>query len=264
MNGQARMRALALDFDGVICESAREAYRVALTTYRALVAPGFAPGAERDEALYEAFLALMPLGNRAEDYAIALAALEQGRSIPDQTAYDAFRGELDERLLQSFHRRFYSERDAWRERDLAGWLAELRPYPGICALLRRHAGEVSLCIATAKDRRSVHTLLASYGIADLFPEGTVLDKETGVSKREHLLAIARRSQAQPEEVTFVDDKVNHLEDVAGLGVRCVLAAWGYNGARERAIAAQRGFLVCELPELEPRVFGPTGAPAKLP
>ena len=154
--------------------------------------------------------------------------------------------------------RFYRERDAWRARDPAGWLAQLRPYPGMCALLRRRASEVFLCIATAKDRGSVHALLASYGIADLFAEGAVLDKETGVSKREHLLAIAEQARARPEEITFVDDKVNHLEDVAGLGVRCVLAAWGYNGARERAIAERRGFLVCELAELETRLFGRVG------
>ena len=38
------------------------------------------------------------------------------------------------------------------------------------------------------------------------------------------------------ELTFVDDKLNHLETVAPLGVRCVLAAWGYNGERERRAA----------------------------
>jgi hypothetical protein len=48
--------------------------------------------------------------------------------------------------------------------------------------------------------------------------------------------------------------VSHLEDVAGLGARCVLAAWGYNGARERRIAEVRGFLVCELVDFEARVF----------
>jgi phosphoglycolate phosphatase-like HAD superfamily hydrolase len=248
------MRALALDFDGVICDSAREAFLVALATYRALLSPGFARG-ERDPTLFGEFVALMPLGNGATDYAIALAAIERGRALPDQAAYDAFRRELDPSALRAYHKQFYRDRAAWMKRDLADWHAHMRPYPGICELLRRRAGEVALAIATAKDRHSVRALLTRYGIADLFPEGAVLDKETSDSKRVHVQRIAERAGVAVRDVTFVDVKVNHLEEVAGLGARCVLAAWGYNGERERRIAAAHGFLVCGLAELETRVFG---------
>ena len=146
-------------------------------------------------------------------------------------------------------------RAAWAERDPAGWLAELAPYPGLCALLRRRAGDVRLAIATAKDRGSVRRLLAAYGIAELFPDGFVLDKEAGERKRQHVEQLADRAGIAPAEVTFVDDKVNHLEDVAGLGARCVLASWGYNGPRERRIAEARGFLICGLDDFERQVFG---------
>jgi len=247
------MRALALDFDGVLCDSAREAFAVALRTYRRVISRELARD-EADEALFAEFLALMPLGNRAEDYAIALAALARGRALEDQAAYDAFRRELDPQALRAFHKQFYRERAAWLERDPAGWHALMRPYPGLCELLRSRAGQVELWIATAKDRRSVRELLGHYRIADLFPEHAVLDKETAVAKREHVRLIADRAGVPTAEVTFVDDKVNHLEDVAEIGARCVLAAWGYNGPRERQIANARGFLVCELGDLEARVF----------
>jgi phosphoglycolate phosphatase-like HAD superfamily hydrolase len=249
------MRALALDFDGVICDSAREAFVVAVRTHRRVLSPGFARN-ELDAALFAEFVALMPLGNRAEDYAIALCAIERGRALADQAEYDAFRRELDPAALRAFHKQFYRERAAWMRRDAAGWHAHMRPYPGLCELLRRRAGDAGLWIATAKDRHSVRALLEHYGIADLFPEGAVLDKETSVSKREHVRCVAERAGVAPSEVTFVDDKVSHLEDVAALGARCALAAWGYNGARERRSAAARGFLVCELADFEAQVFGP--------
>jgi len=247
------VRVLALDFDGVICDSAREAFVVALRTYRRVLSPAFVRG-ERDEALFAEFVARMPLGNRAEDYAIALTSIERGRRLEDQAAYDAFRAELDAAALRAFHKQFYRERAAWMQRDSAGWHSQMRAYPGICELLRRRAGEVVLAIATAKDRRSVRALLTHYGVAALFPEDAVLDKETSASKREHVRLIAERAGTALSEVTFVDDKVSHLEDVAGLGARCVLAAWGYNGARERRIAEARGFLVCELADFEARIF----------
>jgi hypothetical protein len=85
-------RALALDFDGVISDSAPEAFVVALRTYVELhpesglcerakrLSDGAAPppDAVLGDELYAGFLELMPLGNRAEDYAVILSALDGG------------------------------------------------------------------------------------------------------------------------------------------------------------------------------------------
>ncbi len=249
------MKALALDFDGVISDSARECFRVALTTWGRLHPDSSLAGAEPGDAtLYRGFLALLPLGNRAEDFGVALSALDARARIPDQAAYDAFRARWSAQELARFHERFYAERRAWQDRDPAGWRRLVAPYAELLDVLRRHAGEVELAIATAKDARSVGVLLEDYGVADLFPADRILDKETGVSKRAHLEALRERLGVAPEEITFLDDKVNHLEAVAGLGVRCALAAWGYNGEREWRRARERGFAVCRLDDVEATLF----------
>ncbi len=245
------MKLLALDFDGVIADSAREAFTVALRSYRELC-PG--SGLTGDAALYAGFLELMPLGNRAEDYGVVLRALELGAALPDQPAYDAFRDTQDAAWLRGFHRHFYRVRAALAESDRAAWLALMAPYAKLLAVLRRRAGEAELAIATAKDRRSVRVLLEAYGAADLFPEDLVLDKETGVSKAAHLLHLQRRLGIPFAEITFVDDKTNHLDSVAGLGVRCGLATWGYNGPREVAWARAQGYLVLSLDDVEARLY----------
>jgi phosphoglycolate phosphatase-like HAD superfamily hydrolase len=121
-------------------------------------------------------------------------------------------------------------------------------------LLRRRSGDTVLAIATSKDRRSAGRLLAAYGIADLFPDGRILDKEAGVTKRIHLELLGEQHGFAYPEMTFVDDKVNHLESVAPLGVRCALAGWGYNGAREARLARAAGHLVLELADLEAQLF----------
>ena len=250
------MKLLALDFDGVICDSASEAFVVAVRTF-AEVFPEhpLGPAAEQSAELLAGFIEHMPLGNRAEDYAVVLAAIAREVPLPDQAAYDAFRARAEPVRLRAFHKRFYRVRAAWAEADPAGWLARMAPYPGFCELLHRRASEVRLAIATAKDRGSVRKLLAAYAVADLFPEGFVLDKDAGEQKRDHVAKLAALAGCAPAEVTFVDDKLNHLEDVAALGARCVLAAWGYNGPRERRSAEARGFLVCGLGDFEARVFG---------
>lgn len=253
------MKLLVLDFDGVISDSAREAFVVALRTYRAVWPKTQLPDlADADDApdLYRAFLDAMPLGNRAEDYAVVLASLEQGCELADQASYDAFFETRDPEELEAFHDRFYEVRGAWAARDPEGWLDQMKPYPEIREVLRRHAKDVTLAIATAKDRASVGRLLRRYGIADLFPPERVLDKEAGRSKRAHLEVLAQRTGTPLHEILFVDDKLNHLGSVRSLGVSCGLAAWGYNGPREQALARAAGYRVLTLEGLESELFAP--------
>ena len=251
------MKLLVLDFDGVISNSARECFEVALRTYRRLGRLG--AGAARlekrsPEALYQAFVELMPLGNRAEDFAIALVALENRVALSDQADYDRYRARLDEERLESFHAAFYRERETLAAEDPARWNALLEPYPEFVDLLKRRAGSCPYAIATAKDRPTVLTLLARYGLRDLFPDALIRDKESGVSKRAHHRALAEATGIAPSEMVFIDDKVNHLQSVAELGVRGVLAAWGFNGERERRLARDRGFSVCGLDRIESELF----------
>ena len=263
------MRLLALDFDGVISDSAPEAFVVALRTYleqvpgsrfaggESLPASGGAPplAAVEGHPLYAGFLALMALGNRAEDYAVTLAALEQRAELSDQKAYDAFRSGQDPGWLRAYHKRFYRIRRALADEDPAGWRALIASYPTFVKMLRGWASEVIVAIATSKDRRSVGDLLRLYGLADLIPDDRVLDKEAGASKATHLEHLRRRFDLEFPEMAFLDDKVNHLEHVAPLGVRCGLACWGYNGEREIRLAQARGFLVCTLDDVEKQLFG---------
>jgi len=248
------MKLLVLDFDGVISDSGREAFVVARRTYLAL-RPDSSLREGDDASLYAEFVEIMPLGNRAEDFGVALAAIEAGVALPDQAAYDAFHGAQAPEWLRAFHARFYQVRDAFARSDPAGWLALLRPYPQFLATLRRRAGACRYAIATAKDRRSVRVLLREYGVADLFPDDLVLDKEAGVTKVAHHEHLARHCGVAYPEMTFVDDKVNHLDAVASLGVRCALSAWGYNGPREHRLARDHGHRICSLDDVESQLFG---------
>lgn len=264
------VKLLALDFDGVISDSAPEAFIVALRTFvalraesvladdlRALEARSLERGVVTASRLYADFVEFMPLGNRAEDFGVELAALASGVTLRDQADYDAHKREVvarDPKFLATYHERFYRGRAQFRDTDSDTWHGLLGPYPEFLAILRRRASDCRLAIATAKDRPSVERLLDSYAIADLFPGELVLDKETGESKRAHLTVLQERTGIAFEQIGFMDDKVNHLEDVALLGVRCALAGWGYNGEREHVRARECGFAVCSLGDVEHVLF----------
>lgn len=248
------MQALVLDFDGVLFDSARESFAVALRTYHELVPRS--PLARGDErALYREFLELMPLGNGAADYGAVLGMLEQGEKPASQQAYAALRAGRDPAWLARYRERFYAIRHAWSETAADEWLALIAPYAPLVELLRRRRGTARYAIATAKDRPSVDRLLAAHALTALFPPELILDREAGPDKRAHLAALVERLELPAAELTFVDDKVTHLDSVAPLGVRCALAAWGYNGVREHSLARSRGYLVCTLEDVEPALFG---------
>ncbi|RMF86104.1 MAG: HAD family hydrolase [Nitrospirae bacterium] len=205
------------------------------------VAPGRLRPPDPDDPVFRAFLAGMPLGNRAEDYAVQLLALEGGVELPDQAAYDAFKAGLDAGWLEAFHRRYYEVRGRFQEGDPGGWLGLIRLYPDVAGALPPLARSWTLAVATARDRESVDRILRRAGLRGLFREELVLDKETGVSKASHLGEILRRTGAEPDRTVFVDDKVSHLDAAAATGVRCALATWGYNGEREVRLARERGY-----------------------
>jgi phosphoglycolate phosphatase-like HAD superfamily hydrolase len=267
------VRGLVLDFDGVVFDSAPEAFLVARHTYAEvgpavptdgrLPAPADLSRASREsvvaDPLYRRFVGLMPLGNRAEDYAVMLSVVERGATVDDQADYDREKAKVPAAFQETFHARFYEVRSRFQEDAPERWRALQGPYPELVALLRSRESSVDLAIATAKDRTSVRRLLADHGLDDVFPDERLMDKETGRSKTAHLRRLQALLEIPFEELTFVDDKVNHLDAVAPLGVQCVLAAWGYNGSREHRLARERGYVVCPLEDADRLLFGGRGS-----
>jgi len=262
------MHVLALDFDGVICDSSREVFVVAADTYaavepRSALLDTLRPLREdavsggdqfRNHEIYHRFLNLLPLGNRAEDFGVSLRAIESGTTITDQKAYDGFFQRVGGKWLEGFHRSFYGCRDSLRETDVSAWLRLHLPFPGFSETLKRHSNRTKPAVATAKDKRSVHLLLGELGFESVFDPELILDKETGVEKTQHLRALRERTRAEYHEITFVDDKVNHLVRVAELGVRPVLAGWGFNTNREHELAHELGFEVANLDTADEVLF----------
>ena len=263
------MKVLALDFDGVISDSAPECFWVALRTllhllpdagYRALLESLHElDGTQAQEAiardsLYREFLELMPLGNRAEDFGVALLALAAGLKLETQAAYDRYYASLPASFAPDFHRQFYLERDEFRTAEPERWALLMSPYPELLEALRRHAEAVDFAIATAKDAASVSHFVSRYQFEDLLPSAHIFDKEAGRDKRAHLRAVREEFGVEFSDISFIDDKLNHLIPVRELGVRCFLASWGYNGPREHILAQKCGIFVCGLDQLDSMVF----------
>ncbi len=190
----------------------------------------------------------------AEDFGVALHILSMDLDIRTQDDYDRVREGLGARWLGQFHQQFYRTRHRLRTDDLGRWLRFHRTYPAFIEVLERCQQRANLAIATAKDGESVRQLLRHFGIDHLFSDDLILDKETGIAKTAHLKILATRIRCETAQITFVDDKLNHLEATAGLGVRGVLAGWGHNTQREHKLAQEAGFAVATLETAEALLF----------
>jgi phosphoglycolate phosphatase-like HAD superfamily hydrolase len=262
------MHVLALDFDGVLCDSSREVFVAAVDTYADIepasplieilrpLRDDAASGGERfrNDSVYCTFRDLLPLGNRAEDFGVALRAIADGAAVNDQEGYDDFYESVGTMWLALFHRRFYECRDRLRDDDMEGWLRLHIPFPGLAEILRRHLTRTRPAVATAKDRRSIEILLDALGLDGVFAPELILDKEAGIEKTHQRRARQERAGVEFADITFVDDKVNHLQRAAPLGVRPVLARWGFNTPREHERARALGFEVADLATADEVLF----------
>ena len=175
--------------------------------------------------------------------------------MEELAAYDSWYGHQDSPWLDQYHHSIYAFRSLFSREDPQHRIQSKRPYPDLPPLLRQQAEKVRYAIATAKDRRSVEAVLRRHGLDDLFPADLLFDKEPGKSKDAHLREIRKRLDLPFSELNFIDDKVNLIDAVAPMGVRCALAGWGYNGPREIELARSRGYVVCMLDDLDQTLFG---------
>ncbi len=225
-------RLLALDFDGVICDTVREGCRSAWQVCRELVPlEGDAPPPE----LASRFVRLRPVVEHGWEFPVLLLAILDG--VPEATIWNAFQTTCREQILGKYHvtpRQLAARFDAVRDRAIAksldDWLADQGLYTGVadrlCAVLE---SGTALYVLTTKEGRFAHKLLETHGVR--MPADRVWGKEQARPKPELLRTLAKTHGLAYREIWFVEDRLKTLEAVARetqlAEVGLYLALWGY-------------------------------------
>lgn len=258
-----RKPLLIFDFDGVLCNSIHDSMMTALNTYIRLVPSHRLPldipltpdrvfsFEASHPVFFQQFSDLMPLARRAEDYFLIIGLIEQGETgqISGQSDFDGARANVPVQQLDRFYDAFYETRHRMRESDPHAWSRLFTSFDGIADTIRDLKHRFRFAIVTAKDKKSVLFQLKAFRIKSLFRTEMILDKDSAPSKREAIIALQKKTGIPYTAMHFIDDKVNHLMSVQDLGVRCYLAAWGFNGERERQAAASSGIALLHLNDL---------------
>ncbi len=228
---------LALDFDGVICDSAPENAATAWRCCRALW-PALFQGDAPQEQIRRFCQELRPYMETGYQSILQTWLLWSG--APLERATTEFAGSLDAVLAEakqdkaSLKALFGGERDRWLSEDENGWLSCNRFYAGAADALRDLLARADVRILTTKEERFVSRLMAREGVA--FPGEKIFGLGRIRSKQETLLEWSRGGA-----LVFVEDRLATLERMEGIAglekASLVFADWGYSTGEQRAAAA---------------------------
>jgi phosphoglycolate phosphatase-like HAD superfamily hydrolase len=235
------MDVFALDFDGVLCDSAGETAISAWRAARAVWSDW--PSTDPTDAWVERFRRLRPVLETGYE-AVVLARLMQ-ENLADQEILARFRALCEALLAQHSLSRevltqlFGRTRDEWIEHDPGGWLLHQRFYPGVLETLCEAMSYSPVFVLTTKQERFIRMLLGSRGV--VLPEGALFGLDQGKRKEDILRELRVRKEFSGARFHLVEDRLATLERIASCTdlreVRLYLADWGYNTPEERRRAA---------------------------
>lgn len=233
----------ALDFDGVICDSAVE---TAITGWKAAtyVWSDMANTIPEEKHIQQ-FRELRPALETGYEAMIFMRLLQQGESVASIKANIAsFINELGEDtvLLKQV---FGQTRDQWIEHARDEWIAMNPLFDGVAEKLQNLSG--AWYIVTTKQERFVEQILKACQV-ELPIEIYGLDRK--MNKQSVLLELMEKHGQQT--IRLIEDRLPTLEGVLDneqlSAIDVQLADWGYNTEQDRANARAKGIKVIALPE----------------
>lgn len=222
-------KVLALDFDGVVCESLDEALLISWNAHtrapvEAFVEPGLA-GVPPEVA--RRFIDCRPFARHLGHWLVPFAIGDVPASHAEFAArYDELPGQAIETFTAAATRYRAAVRHAYPDRWLSHHVVH-RELAGVLA---------SAYIVTARDGESVSRILDAHDVAvdDARIFGSCTDKPGA------LKAIAIREGVRPADVTLVDDSIENCLAAQAAGCGCLWATWGYSSPTDHARATGHG------------------------
>lgn len=232
--------AIALDFDGVLCNGLKEYFQTSLQVYGQIW-----PGSRQDFEWEGSFGRLRPVVETGWEMPLVLRALAQGISEAD--ILQNWPQIRDQVMVQDQLDRVWlgqqvdTFRDRWIADDLSSWLKLHEFYPGVSVQLRQWIDQnFPVFIITTKESRFVQALLEQEGLS--LPASVIFGKDYQQPKAQTLRELQDK---EFEQLWFVEDRLATLQGIQKQpdlqAVELFLADWGYNteGDRTATLADQQ-------------------------
>jgi phosphoglycolate phosphatase-like HAD superfamily hydrolase len=261
------MKILAVDFDGVISDSALKSLFVSHNAYcrhfGAEVKKSFGGQLftfdnwelmkkkyHREMEKYRQLRAYVELSC---DFLVMTKIIEEQIEVRSQEEFIKIRNEMD-LDYHFFHELFFQEKEKWQKKDFTKWFSLSPVYEEVVAVIKQLLEEgVKVVIATSNLGKAIHPAFHQDYLGFPMSLKDIFDKNYGKNKSDHMKAIVAQYKVNFEDIYFVDDQLSYLEETQILGVNVFLAGWGYCTEEQKNIARQKSITVIE----EEKDFYPT-------
>ena len=237
----------ALDFDGVICDSAVETgmtgWKAACTIWNDM--PTALP-----QGIIEQFRQVRPIIETGYEAILAMRLLYLNESV--DSLYIDYNAKIETLLSQAqlttdaLKKLFGETRDTWIEDDLTDWINMNPLFTDIASKLQALGQHCIWYVVTTKQERFVKQILKANSIE---LSGELI---YGLDRQMNKVAVlAELLKKHPEPtIYFVEDRLPTLLSVLNTpelnSIKLIFASWGYNTAEDKIHAAQQPLTVQSL------------------
>ncbi|BBL69874.1 HAD family hydrolase [Methylogaea oryzae] len=239
----------ALDFDGVICDSALETgisgWKAACRLWGDM--PRDAPADK-----VEAFRQVRPVIETGYEAILAMRMLHLGASV--ETLFGSYATEFQRLMREAgvdsgeLKALFGATRDEWIAANPAEWIRENSLYPGMAEKLAKLGQTNTWYVVTTKQERFVKMILSGNRVE--LPDERIFGLDRNMSKAEVLKLLLERHPGQP--IRFVEDRLLTLvkvsQEPALAAVELLFGMWGYNTEEDQRLAQTHEFKRLQLDE----------------
>ena len=237
----------ALDFDGVICDSALE---TGLSGWKAAIQIWPDMPTQPPQLLSDQFRLVRPILETGYEAILIMRMLFEGETVANILAsfHESKQSVIDSAKMDvgTLKKLFGTTRDAWIENDLDTWLAMNPLFPGMVEKLNQLSQQGIWYILTTKQERFVTQILNANQI--MLPEQRIFGMDRNRDKDDVLISLV--SDHPEATFLFVEDRlpallsVKHNQQLQGVGLQ--LVSWGFNTLQDRQAAEVAGVEVIDL------------------
>ncbi len=253
------MKVLAVDFDGVISDSALKSLFVSHNAYCRHFGPEVPKNFGGKQFTFENWDQIKEEYSREMekyrqmrsyvelscDFFVIIKIIEDQIEVKNQQEFRKIRNQLNFDY-QFFHDLFFQEKERWQNKDFKKWFSLAPIFEDVTTGIKKFLKEgKKVVVATSNLGKAIHPafhpdcLGFHIGLKDIF------DKNYGKSKTDHMKAITKQYKVNFNDIYFIDDQLSYLEETQMLGVNVFMAGWGYCTEEQKKIAREKGIAVIE-------------------
>lgn len=217
-------RILALDFDGVICDSLPECFVSGFLAsqgpWTGEAAKALAAACRDGSDQYRKFCLWRPFVRSGEDYVLIARLMARGEAFPEsQEEMDAHLRAAGPSVMAECKKTIYTVRE-WLLREFPDLWLELNPLMApLAPYLHDLSEREDAWILSTKKPRFIGLILQHHGVS--WPAERVLEA-SGEAK----IKVMDRNWGEDRKVLFLDDQPDHFLNLPGR-IQCLLPTWGY-------------------------------------